>query len=105
MFLLNLRPRERGNRLGLALFLLTAGFLCLSGLSSVNCAESVKVPDETLQKASPLPDRVILTPVGDPARMMGVNWRTDTTVTRGLAEIASARRVRPSLAKPSRSLR
>lgn len=48
----------------------------------------VKVSDLEIYKAGPLPDRVILNMGDDPTRVMGVNWRTDTSVTRGLAEIA-----------------
>ncbi len=38
----------------------------------------------------PLPDRIVLTWSGDPAATQAVTWRTDTTVLRGLAELAVA---------------
>ncbi len=49
----------------------------------------------TAQKADifppqPIPDRVILTWSGDPATTQSVSWRTDTTITVSLAEIAIA---------------
>jgi len=68
--------------------LLLGGIFALSAMNVGWSAEPVKVPNEVLQKPSPMPDRVILTPAGDPARMMGLNWRTDTTITKGIAEIA-----------------
>jgi hypothetical protein len=37
-----------------------------------------------------VPDRIILTWAGDPATSMSVNWRTDTSVERGSAQIAPA---------------
>jgi phosphodiesterase/alkaline phosphatase D-like protein len=39
---------------------------------------------------TPLPDRVVLTWSDDPATTQSVTWRTDTTVKRGVAEIAVA---------------
>jgi len=41
-------------------------------------------------RPTPLPDRIILTWQGDPATSMSVTWRTDTSVKRGLAQIAAA---------------
>lgn len=49
-----------------------------------------RVADEDLHRPTRLPDRVILTFAGDPARSAAVNWRTDLTVARGLAQIAVA---------------
>jgi 3',5'-cyclic AMP phosphodiesterase CpdA len=40
--------------------------------------------------ATPWPDRIILTWSQDPATTQSVTWRTDTTVTRPLAEVALA---------------
>ena len=37
-----------------------------------------------------IPDRIILTWNGDPATTQAVTWRTDTTVTEAVAEIALA---------------
>ncbi|MEM6301193.1 MAG: metallophosphoesterase family protein [Pseudomonadota bacterium] len=39
---------------------------------------------------TPLPDRVVLTWMGDPARSQAVTWRTDTTVKRAVGELAVA---------------
>lgn len=36
------------------------------------------------------PDRIVLTLAGDPAREIGVNWRTDTSVTKGYIEFLQA---------------
>lgn len=49
-----------------------------------------KVSSETLYKATPMPDRVILTFKTDPAHSQAVTWRTDTSIKKGLAEIAVA---------------
>lgn len=42
------------------------------------------------QGASSRPDRILLTWSGDPATSVSVTWRTDTTVARGLAQLALA---------------
>ncbi|MCW5933423.1 MAG: metallophosphoesterase family protein [Fimbriimonadia bacterium] len=42
------------------------------------------------QKPSPFPDRVILTWSDNPAETQSVTWRTDTTISKGLAQIAEA---------------
>jgi hypothetical protein len=47
-----------------------------------------KVLDESLYRATPMPDRIILTWKGDPARSQAVTWRTDTSIAKGLAQIA-----------------
>jgi len=47
-------------------------------------------PDAAAHAPSPLPDRIILTWNSDPATTQAVNWRTDSSVLRGLAEIAEA---------------
>lgn len=49
-----------------------------------------KVSADIDHRPSPIPDRVILTWAGDPATTQAVTWRTDTSVTRGLAQIAEA---------------
>lgn len=49
-----------------------------------------KVLDATLYRATPMPDRIILTWKGDPARSQAVTWRTDTSIKKGLAQIAVA---------------
>lgn len=40
--------------------------------------------------ASPDPDRIVVTWEGDPATSFAVNWRSDTSVKQGVAEIAPA---------------
>lgn len=51
-------------------------------------APPLKVPPAVAHRPSPLPDRIILTWAGDPARSQAVTWRTDTSVTEAVAEIA-----------------
>jgi hypothetical protein len=48
------------------------------------------VPDEVAHRPSPIPDRIILTWNGDTARTQAVTWRTDTSVSRAIAQIARA---------------
>lgn len=50
----------------------------------------VRYADAAAHAPTPLPDRVVLTWAGDPAVTQAVTWRTDTTVLRGLAELALA---------------
>ncbi len=47
-----------------------------------------KVLDESLYRAAPMPDRIILTWKGDPAHSQAVTWRTDPSIAKGLAQIA-----------------
>lgn len=49
-----------------------------------------RVDEKEIYKPTPLPDRVILSWIGDPARTQAVTWRTDTTITEGVAEIAES---------------
>lgn len=75
-----LSPRRDGAPLFvLALLLATAGALL-----------SLQQAPEQGYPPAPYPDRVILTWSEDPATTMSVTWRTDTTVSRGVAEIADA---------------
>lgn len=46
--------------------------------------------DKLAHAPRPLPDRIVLTWAGNPATTQAVTWRTDTSVYRGLAEIAVA---------------
>src|SRR5262249_33000687 len=48
------------------------------------------VPDAEAHRPSAIPDRIILTFAGDPARSMGVTWRTDASVDKAVAQIAPA---------------
>lgn len=59
--------------------------------SSTAAGASTPRYDEKVQyKPTPLPDRVILTWKGDPARSQAVTWRTDTTVKAAIAQVAVA---------------
>lgn len=47
-------------------------------------------PSISLHAPTPRPDRILLSWSGDPSRTQAVTWRTDTSVSAGLAEIAVA---------------
>ena len=49
-----------------------------------------KVADQVAWKPTAIPDRILLSWTGDPAHTQAVTWRTDTSVTKGLARIAIA---------------
>ena len=49
-----------------------------------------KVAEAVIYRATPVPDRIILTWRGDPSTTAAVTWRTDATVAGGLAQIAVA---------------
>lgn len=66
---------------------LAATFCCLSLLSA---HPPQKVAPEQTYRPTPAPDRIILTWSGDPATTQAVTWRTDTSIEKGLAEIAPA---------------
>lgn len=55
-------------------------------------APVAKVADAVAHRPTAIPDRIILTFSGDPAKQMGVSWRTDTSVAPGqaFAQIAPA---------------
>lgn len=71
-------------------FLMPCAVLISLAVSSASAHEDhpPKVLDETLYRATPMPDRIILTWKGDPAHSQAVTWRTDTSITKGLAQIA-----------------
>lgn len=50
-----------------------------------------KYDDALVHRPLPIPDRVILTWAGDPATTQAVTWRTDTSVTLAMAQIAQAK--------------
>lgn len=50
----------------------------------------VAYADKLIHEPTPVPDRVILTWSGDPATTQSVTWRTSTSVTEALAQIAVA---------------
>jgi hypothetical protein len=62
-----------------------------------------KVLDENLYRATPMPDRIILTWKGDPAHSQAVTWRTDPSVKKGLAQIAVAE-AGPSFVKKAKEV-
>lgn len=49
-----------------------------------------KVPDAVAHRPTAIPDRIILTFTGDPARGQAVTWRTDASVDSAIAQIALA---------------
>ncbi len=49
-----------------------------------------KVADQVAWKPTAIPDRILLSCSADPAHAQAVTWRTDTSVTKGLARIALA---------------
>jgi len=49
-----------------------------------------RVPDKVIYRATAVPDRIVLSWISDPATSQAVTWRTDATVSRGLAEMAPA---------------
>lgn len=70
---------------------LALAFTLLGGLAYILVAEKdPKVSEEVLHKPTPVPDRVILTWAGDPSTTQAVTWRTSTSVTKPVAEIAEA---------------
>lgn len=69
------------------------GFLVLvavAWLRHAPAATDAKIPAKVLHAPSPQPDRVILTWAGDPKTTQAVTWRTDVSVERATAEIATA---------------
>lgn len=48
------------------------------------------VAEAEAHRPTAIPDRLILTFAGDPARTLGVTWRTDATVEKAVAQIAPA---------------
>lgn len=49
-----------------------------------------QVPEPEAHRPTAIPDRIIRTFSGDPSRSIAVNWRTDASVSKGLAQIAPA---------------
>jgi hypothetical protein len=70
---------------------LVAIFGLLGSLAYVMVAQKdPKVSKEVVHRPTPLPDRIILTWAGDPTTSQAVTWRTDSSVTKAVAEIAEA---------------
>ncbi|MGD9722350.1 MAG: fibronectin type III domain-containing protein [Pirellulales bacterium] len=82
------RPADRRSRnLGIALLLVA---LAVSPAVAHDDHPPKKVLDEALYRSTAMPDRIILTWSGDPARSQAVTWRTDTSVNKAIAQIAPA---------------
>lgn len=79
-----------------------AAALLLTGLR-IAPGDEAEVPPELIHRPSKMPDRVTLTWAGDPATSMAVTWRTATTVTKPVAQIAEATDG-PEFAKRAREL-
>jgi len=62
------------------------GCVCISPAQ-----EPTKISDREIHRPSPLPDRIVLTWTKAPTRSQSVTWRTDTTVAKGIAEVAVAK--------------
>lgn len=63
--------------------------LCF-GLLILVAQKDPKVPEAELHRPGRMPDRVILTWAGNPATTQAVTWRTDTTGSKAVAQIAEA---------------
>lgn len=68
--------------------LLLFGLLVSLGLDAA--PGPVPYPEKAAHAPRPLPDRIVLTWSGDPARTQAVTWRTDASVNSAVAEIALA---------------
>ena len=64
-----------------------------------------KVLDEALYRATPMPDRIMLTWKGDPARSQAVTWRTDTIDQEGARADRRRRVPGPTSSRRPRSCR
>ncbi|GAA4270765.1 metallophosphoesterase family protein [Aquimarina gracilis] len=69
----------------LSLFVLFIVTLCPAQVLEKNLAPSTLNID---YKASPRPDRILLTLTKDPSREIMITWRTNNTITKGISEIA-----------------
>lgn len=69
--------------------------LCLAALTLFVAYRAIgqrgkKIPENEIHRATPVPDRIILTWASDPATSAAVTWRTDATVAAPVAQIAVA---------------
>lgn len=71
-----------------ALALLVPGALAVPLLAQQTGPPAV--PEKEAHRTTAIPDRIILTWKGDPAHSQAVTWRTDTGVTKAVAQIAEA---------------
>ena len=85
-----MNPLERRRFAPLSLLVCLLAGLAASPLSGHDDHPPRKVLDEELYRATPMPDRIILTWQGDPARSQAVTWRTDASIKKALAQIAVA---------------
>ncbi|MCH2163017.1 MAG: metallophosphoesterase family protein, partial [Phycisphaerales bacterium] len=49
-----------------------------------------RVPDQTAYRATPMPDRIVLSWTGDPVTTQAVTWRTDPSVVHAIGQVAPA---------------
>lgn len=68
-----------------------AAWLLLSIACSIFAQEPVRITDKDIHRPMPWPDRIVLTWSKAPARSQSVTWRTDTSVAKGVAEVAVAK--------------
>jgi len=71
---------------------LLIGFIIISSIFNPVLSQNpaLATPNRAATKASPQPDRILLTWQSDPATTQTVTWRTDNTVKTAQAEIAKA---------------
>lgn len=81
----------------------TAVFACCAIFPVCAQNDSRKIAAAVLHQPSAMPDRIILTWASDPATSAAVTWRTDTSVSKALAQIALATDG-PSFLKAARSV-
>ena len=62
--------------------------LLLLLLPSAAFGQATRYPTALVHRPTPVPDRVVLTWKSDPTTTQAVTWRTDTSVTKPLAQIA-----------------
>ncbi|MEX2111806.1 MAG: metallophosphoesterase family protein [Pirellulales bacterium] len=72
----------------LLIALLAAGLATPEAILAHDDHPPKKVLDEELYRATPMPDRIVLSWSGDPARSQAVTWRTDSSIGKALAQIA-----------------
>jgi 3',5'-cyclic AMP phosphodiesterase CpdA len=79
------------NRLLLnAVFVVTA-IVALPDCSAVDESSGpIRVPDQLKWRPTAVPDRIVLSWIGDPSTSVAVTWRTDVSVKSAVAEIAVA---------------
>ena len=84
------RPRERRSGSPLRSWLRVPTVALVLLVAAPALGAQAAVTDRVWDRPSPDPDRVVLTWAGDPATTQSVTWRTDTTVTVALAQLALA---------------